>query len=146
MPRLFGLNPLGVIVSGLAFWMIGFVFYGVIFAETWNQLWGFSPEQVEAAMENAALPMTAGFLLSIFSAVMIGLAMKMLSASDMGGAIKAAGFLWIGFALPTLAYDSIYAAQPLALLAIDGGHLLVGYVAMAAIQQLMDGIGVKAES
>lgn len=58
-------------------------------------------------------------------------------------AIKGAVFLWLGFAIPTMAYDIVYAAQPLMLLVIDGAHLLVGFVVAAAVLTAMDGVDVK---
>jgi hypothetical protein len=136
MPRVFGLNLVAVLVSGVSFWLLGYLFYGVLFMEPWRAAWGISEADVAATADGAAIGMAIGFLLSIFTAFMIGFALKFLKADDMMSALKKAGFLWIGFALPTLAYDTIYAMQPLYLLAIDAGHLLVGYLLIAAVQRL----------
>jgi hypothetical protein len=144
MPRIFGLNAVGVLISAIVFYMVGFVFYGVIFHSTWVELWNFTEAETAAMGENASLSMAMGFVISIFSAVFIGLALKMFGATDLNSALRKAIFLWAGFALPTLAYDSVYAGQSMTLLAIDAAHLLVSFTAVAAVQTLMDGLGVKS--
>jgi len=135
MPRVFGLNLIAVLVSGVAFWLIGYVFYGVVFMDAWREAWGFVEADLEAMESGAAIGMVIGFLISIFTAFMIGFALKFFKADAMMDALKMAGFLWVGFALPTMAYDIVYAGQPIILLMIDGAHLLVGYLAIAAIQR-----------
>ena len=144
MPRIFGLNAVGVLISAIAFYMVGFVFYGVIFQSIWVELWNFTEAETAAMGENATLSMAMGFVISVFSAVFIGLALKMFGTTDLNSALRKAIFLWAGFAFPTLAYDSVYAEQSATLLAIDAAHLLVGFMVAAAIQTLMDGVGSKA--
>jgi len=144
MPRIFGLNAVGVLISAIAFYMVGFVFYGVIFQSIWVELWNFTEAETAAMGENATLSMAMGFVISVFSAVFIGLALKMFGTTDLNSALRKAIFLWAGFAFPTLAYDSVYAGQSATLLAIDAAHLLVGFMVAAAIQTLMDGVGSKA--
>ena len=44
MPRLFGLNIVATLVAGFALWMLGYLWYGVIFTESWTALQNFTPE------------------------------------------------------------------------------------------------------
>lgn len=145
MPRIFGVNLLGLLVSGIAFWMLGFVFYGVLFTQVWTSLWGWDPAELEAAAaEASALPMIIGFAISVLSALAVGVANARLGATDLMTAVKNAVFLWAGFVLITLSYDIIYAMQPVMLLVLDGAHILLGFILIAVVQSLLDGIGAKA--
>lgn len=45
MPRLFGLNIITTLIAGIAFWMLGYIWYGVIFSESWEALQNFTPKQ-----------------------------------------------------------------------------------------------------
>ena len=143
MPRIFGLNPLAVLVAGFALWMVGFVFYGVLFAELWIGLWGFTDAHMVEAEAAAGPAMAAGFVLSIVFAGFLGYALKALKAHGMASAVKWALFLWAGFVVTTMAYDIVYALQPIMLLVLDASHNLVGFIVMALILTALDKVAVK---
>ena len=143
MPRIFGLNMIATLVAGLAFWMVGALFYGALFADLWMGLWGFGPAD-EARMEaSMGMTMGIGFLLSLVFAGVLGFALKALKADDMMSAIKWAIFLWAGFVVTTMSYDMIYALQPVLLLVLDGVHTLTGFIIMAALLTVLDKVAVK---
>lgn len=143
MPRIFGMNIIAVIVAAIALFMTGFVFYGLLFTELWTGLWDFTPEKL-AEMEAAGSGgMAFGFLISLATAFFLSVALKKMGKTELLDAIKGAIFLWLGFAVPTMAYDTVYAAQPLMLLVLDSAHLLVGFVIAATVLTFMDGVAVK---
>lgn len=143
MPRIFGLNIVATLVAGIAFWLVGALFYGALFDDLWMGLWGFGPAD-KARME-AAMGMTLGigFLLSLVFAGVLGFALKALKADGMMSAIKWAIFLWAGFVVTTMSYDMIYALQPVLLLVLDGAHTLTGFIIMAALLTVLDKVAVK---
>jgi hypothetical protein len=143
MPRILGLNIIAVLVAAIGMFFVGFVFYGLLFTSQWVALWGFSEADLAAMAEAGNMPMIFGFLISLATAFFIGLALKALKANDLMPAVINSVFLWAGFAVTTLAYDIVYAAQPFALLALDGAHLLVGFILAAVILTAMDGVLVK---
>ncbi|WP_339746504.1 DUF1761 domain-containing protein [uncultured Maricaulis sp.] len=145
MPRIFGLNIIAVLVSAIALYFVGFLFYGLFFADLWIGLQGFTEAQILEADEHMALGMVHGFLISLVTATFIGLALKRFGADGMMPAIQGAVLLWAGFALTTLAYGFVYAMQPFMLFVLDGSHLLVGFIVVAAVQTALDGVGVKSE-
>ena len=145
MPRIFGLNIIAVLVSAIALFFVGFLFYGILFAELWVELQGLTDAQMLAAEENTLIGMFHGFLISLATAIFIGLALERFGGDGMMSAIKSAVLLWAGFAVTTLAYGLVYAGQPLMLFVIDASHLLVGFVVVAVVQTALDGVGVKSE-
>jgi len=145
MPRIFGLNIIGVLASAIALYFVGFLFYGLFFADLWMGLQGFTEAQMLAADENMALGMVHGFIISLVTAIFIGLALERFGGDGMMSAIKSAVLLWAGFAVTTLAYGFVYAMQPVMLFVLDASHLLVGFVVVAVVQTALDGFGVKSE-
>ena len=145
MPRIFGLNIIGVLASAIALYFVGFLFYGLFFADLWMGLQGVTEAQMLAADENMALGMVHGFIISLVTAIFIGLALERFGGDGMMSAIKSAVLLWAGFAVTTLAYGFVYAMQPFMLFVLDASHLLVGFVVVAVVQTALDGFGVKSE-
>lgn len=143
MPRILGLNVIGVVVATLAFYALGAVWYGAVFSDLWVGLWGFTEAELAAAEASAGPSMAFGFLITLVTVVFLALALKALKVEGLASAIKWAVFLWAGFALTTLAYDIAYANQPLMLLVLDGAHLLIGFALAAAILTAMDKVAVK---
>ncbi|WP_203294676.1 DUF1761 domain-containing protein [Maricaulis parjimensis] len=143
MPRILGLNPLAVLVAGIAFWMVGAMWYGALFADLWFGLWGFTDAD-EARMEAVMAPaMLAGLFQCLLLAGFLGKALKTVNAEGLVSAIKWAVFFWAGFVLLAQAYGAIYALQPVLLLVLDGAHTLTGFVVMSVVLTLMDKIAVK---
>ncbi len=143
MPRILGLNPLAVLVAGLAFWMVGALWYGALFADLWFGLWGFV-EADEARMEAVMAPaMTAGLIQCLLFAGFLATALKAVKAEGLTASIKWAVFFWAGFVLLAQAYGAIYALQPVLLLVLDASHTLVGFIVMSVLLSVMDSVAVK---
>ncbi|WP_417491572.1 DUF1761 domain-containing protein [Maricaulis sp.] len=145
MPRIFGLNIIAVLVSAIALFFVGFLFYGLFFTDLWVGLQGFTDAQMLAADENMAAGMLHGFLISLVTAIFIGLALERFGSDSMMSSIKSVVLLWAGFAVTTLAYGFVYAMQPFMLFVLDASHLLVGFIVVAVVQTLLDGVAVKSE-
>jgi hypothetical protein len=143
MPRIFGLNPLAVLVAAIVFYFVGFIVYGLLFSELWVGLWGFTEAELAAAETAAGPSMALGFVLTVVFTGFLGYALKALKADSLTSAIKWSVFLWAGFVVTTLAYDTVYALQPVMLLVLDAAHNLVGFVLMAVVLTAMDKIAVK---
>ncbi|WP_291845313.1 DUF1761 domain-containing protein [Maricaulis sp.] len=143
MPRILGLNPLAVLAAGIAFWMVGALFYGMLFADLWMGLWGSTDADIATMEEQMALSMGGGFIQCLLFAGCLGFALKALKADGLTSHIKWAVFLWAGFVLLAQAYGTIYALQPVLLLVLDGTHTLTGFVVMAALLTVLDTVAVK---
>ena len=135
MPKLFGLNFVGVLAASVAFYLIGYLWYGVLFQEPWMAAAGIPAD----AQENMnPMVMIGGFVITIMQVVGIGFVMKWKGAAGLNGAVMTALALWVVFALPFATYAYLYSAAPNAtLLMIDASHLLVGWVVSAAVLALI---------
>ncbi len=136
MPKIFGLNLAAVLAASVAFYFVGFLWYGLIFSDIWMAEMGIPA----SAMEEGQNPlwMVGGFVITVMQAVGIGLVLKWKSAANMNAAIMAALILWITIAVPFAAYGYLYGvAHSLTLFMIDASHLLVGWVVSAIILSLI---------
>ncbi len=131
MPKLFGLNSLGLLATSVAFFFLGFVWYGMVFDKQMMALMGFDENTV--GNFTPAIGMTLGFLNVVVTSIGIGLVLKWLNVSTMGTAVKYGLILAVVFALTTNAYQWIYGVYPIKMGLIDTGYTLVGYGMVAAI-------------
>lgn len=125
MPKL---NAIGVIVASLVFFFIGFAWYGFLFNAAWMGAHGLTKD-------DAGNPvwMIGGLIITVMQVFGLALVLKWRGVADTGEAVQTALIFWACFALAFCGYAFIYLpAHDLKLLAIDGGHLLVGWVAAAA--------------
>ena len=133
MPNIFGLKLVPVLVATLVFWVLGFVWYGVVFKETW-----MAGHRLTEDGGGFDIYMVGGILTTFVQVVGIGLVLKWRSIAGPGPAGQTAATLWLVFALPIIMYAYLYLpAHNSTLLMIDASHLLVGWVVSAVIKAVM---------
>ncbi len=126
------LNPVGIALASVAFFFVGFLWYGLLFTDAWMAAHGLTEE-------DAGSPawMLLGLVLTVMQVLGLAIVMKWKGIANVGDAVKTAVFLWALFALPFNLYAFTYlTAHNVTLLAIDASHMLVGWVAAAVILAL----------
>jgi hypothetical protein len=123
-------NYLGIVAGSIVFWLFGWVWYGMIFGTAWMAAVG---KTQEAAMAAGYTPMIVSFVAGLFIAYCFD---NMLWHYERGDAMKGAqvGFLTgvcIAAAMLIIAYT--YAGRPLALMLIDSGYAVIGFVITGAV-------------
>ena len=133
MPDIFGLKLIPVALATIAFWMLGYAWYGVVFMDAWMAGHGLTDEGGKFDIY-----MVGGILTTFMQVIGIGLVLKWRSAASVGSAVTTILTLWLVFALPIIMYAYLYLpAHNSTLLMIDASHLLVGWVVSAAIMAVM---------
>jgi Protein of unknown function (DUF1761) len=134
MPNIFGLKIVPVLLATLAFWLLGYLWYGVVFMDAWmagHEL----PTDGEGGFD---IYMIGGILTTLLQVIGIGLILKWKGVGDIMGAMKTALVIWLLIALPLMMYAYLYLpAHNSTLLMIDASHLLVGWVISAVILAVM---------
>ena len=130
MPRIFGLNLTGLLVTSVAFFALGFVWYDVLFAQKWMVLMGMDATATGGPL---VLPLALGFANVLIVSLGLGLFLKWLNVSTLLTAVKYGLIACVCFALTTIAYDVIYAGRSLTLFVLNGAYNVVGYAMVAAI-------------
>jgi hypothetical protein len=135
MPKIFGLNIVGVLVASVAFFLVGWVWYGMLFSDAYMAANGVT--EADAGDMSPAW-MASGFVITLLQVIGIGLVLKWKGASGLVDCVKTAVIVWFFFALPFATYAYIYMpAHNSMMLMIDAGHLLVGWVVSAAVLALI---------
>ena len=122
------LNWLGIIVATVAAFFIGFLWYGLIFAEQWMALTGVTEES-----GGDPVWMLIGLVQTFVTMVGLGWFIARDGAAGWMAGLKIGLVAGVCFALMTSAYGFIYQTSNLGLLPIDWSHLLVVYALGGAI-------------
>jgi hypothetical protein len=155
MPKIAGVNLLGVVLAAVAMFFVGFLWYGVLFQEPWMNANGlFFVDETKQSMQwltadgiqsiaGDAGPnpmiMLWGFVLSLVLAFGLGWHMKQKNISKVGTA--ALFGLWMGLLIgvPLMAYDTVYTPfGSLMGLFVDGSHTVVTFVAASVVLSFFD--------
>ncbi len=136
MPKVFGLNLLGILAGAVFFFLLGWLWYGVLFLQDMMEAYGVSA--TDSGNFSPVISMLMGFVNVIIVTIGIGLVLKWLNVRKPVTAMKYGLILWFCFALTTTAYGWVYGSVPLKMLMIDGAYNLIGYLGVAAIWSFFD--------
>jgi len=127
-------NYLAVVVAAVAYWLLGAVWFGVLFTKPWMQLENIPTEQV-AAMKGAAaaFPYIMSFILNLIIAFVLAQLCAWRNATTAARGASLGVLLWIGIVGPITYTTSMYEMRPLNLFLINEGYVLVGLFLMGAI-------------
>jgi hypothetical protein len=137
MAQLQNLHALPIILSAIAAWLFGAVYYGIL-CSRWMEAQGKTLEQgkAENAGKSTAAKVTP-FVLSfvaelVMASALSGIMFHIGIYTIVAGMFS--GFMcWLGFVLTTVAVNNAYTFRGLTLTAIDTGHWLGVLVIMGAI-------------
>ncbi len=128
-----GINILALLASGVLSLVIGFVWYGPLFAKPWSRYTGWTDEKVKRS-PGGSMALTYGltFVAAVVQALVLTLFARSLGAVTwtdglLLGAIAGAGFTALGYATTHL-----FEHKPLGLWLIVSGYEVV-YLAAAGI-------------
>ena len=134
MPKIFNTSWLSVILATVAFYMVGFIWYGFIFQEAWLSAAGMSLEESEAmAKSQGAMMFVWGLLVTLGQAIGVLMVLHLAGAKRLPACLKTVFWLVVTIVAPLLAYASLYQGYSLNGYLIDLSHILIGYLAMAGI-------------
>lgn len=136
MPKIAGVNVVGILAAAFVMWILGFVWYGVVFSEAWMAGNGYTEADFEG---QSGLWMPAGFLIPLILAYGLGWHMKQKGITLWKTA--ALYGLWLGLLIgvPLMMYAYVYSPQhSWEVLLIDGSHTVVTFVVGCIILSLFD--------
>lgn len=123
------LNWIAVLAASVAFFVIGALWYGLIFSDAWMAAMGVTEEEA-----GSPAWMILGFVITVMQVIGLALVLKWKGDAKPAAAATTAALLWALFALPFTLYGYAYTpGHNMTLLMIDAAHLLVGWVVAAAV-------------
>jgi hypothetical protein len=124
-------NYVAVVVAAIAYWLLGAVWYGVLFSKPWMALENMSMEQAKSM--NPVLPYIISFLLGALIAYSLAQICIWRNANTVGRGASVGVLLWIGFVGPITYTTYMFEMRPKELFAINQFYPLFGMVLMGAI-------------
>lgn len=119
-----------VLAGAAAFFAVGALWYGVIFAKPWQRAAGLSNTQVKAGNMAAIFGLTFAFEMLI--AMVLWHLIVSTDPLPYVVMMMAVGFA-VGVMIPAIGINYLHQRKPLALFLIDAGHFLIGMAAMGGV-------------
>jgi surface polysaccharide O-acyltransferase-like enzyme len=124
-------NYAAVFIAAIAYWLLGALWFGVLFGKPWMALENISIE--EAKTMNPVLPYIVSFVLNLLIAYLLAQICVWRNANTIGRGASVGVLLWIGFVGPITFTTYMYEMRPKELFAINEFYPLAGLVLMGAI-------------
>ncbi len=124
-------NFAAVFIAAIAYWLLGAVWYGVLFSKPWMALENISIEQAKSM--NPVLHYVITFVLNLLIAYALAQICIWRNANTAGRGASVGVLLWIGFVGPITYTTYMYEMRPKELFAINQFYPLAGLVLMGAI-------------
>lgn len=133
--RVYGLPVFGIIAATIAFYLWGFIYYGVLFSDAWMAAEGVSEADYEG---QSSLWMIAGIFISLAAVKGMAFVLKWREWPGMGTAIFTALIMGLTFAVSVSAYELVYMPDhSWTAFIMDSVHLIIGWILAAIILTLM---------
>ena len=124
-------NYLAVVVAAVAYWFLGFLWYGVLFNKAWMALEHGTVEQSKSV--SPVVPLAVSFLLELLIAYSLALLCIWRNANTASRGASVGVLVWIGFVGPIALMTYMFEMRPRALYAINEFYPLAGLILMGAI-------------
>lgn len=125
------LNYAAIVVSAIVYWLLGALWFGVIFATPWMALEGITMEQ--AMKINPTVPYIIVFIADIIMAYVLANVCTWRQVDTAWKGASLGVLFWIGFVGTTTLATYEFEGRPFHLFLINYGYCLVGMVIMGII-------------
>ena len=130
----FEINYLAVLVSAVAGFVIGALWYSVLFGKVWMRLSGMDKKKIEKERKKGmAKSYAAGFAVLVVMAFVLAHFVDMAEAATVLEGAQAGFWAWLGFVATIMLNKVLWEGKPFKLYLLDAAHYLVVLLAMGSI-------------
>lgn len=130
------LNYWAVLVSGIAYFILGGLWYSpILFAKTWMAAIGKTEEEIRQ-QGGAPAAYAVSFIGSLLAAFVLSLFIHYAGAATLQGGLTTGFFVWLGFVATTTAPPYFYEDRSKRVYALYAGYTLVGFLIMGSVLAL----------
>jgi hypothetical protein len=132
-------NYIAVILAAIAGFIVGAVWYSVLFAKPWMAATGVTEAEIEArraaGTAPSIVPLLGGSIVGnlIMAFVLSVVLHSMMGSLTMGSALLAAFLIWLGFVVTVMAVNNAFEMRKAMLTVINGAHWLVVLLVMGVV-------------
>jgi hypothetical protein len=124
-------NYLAVVVAAIAYFVLGFLWYGFLFNKPWMALEHVNIEQAKSV--SPVVPFIVSFLLELLVAYCLAQICIWRNANTASRGASIGVIIWVGFVGPIALMTYMFEMRPKALFAINEFYPLAGLILMGAI-------------
>jgi hypothetical protein len=124
-------NYLAIVVCAVLYWLLGALWYGVLFSKQWMALEGITV--VQSNSMSATVPYIVTFVLNLVIAFALAQICVWRNANTAARGVAIGLLLWIGIVGPTTLTTYMYETRPMMLFAINEFYPLVGLCLMGGV-------------
>jgi Protein of unknown function (DUF1761) len=128
-----GMNWLAILCAGAAYWVLGYVWYSLLFGKVWAASLREYRGERPASVGGMAGKMIVTFVANVVTAVGVAYLLHRAVVTDMTHALKMGAYVAIAFSIMTLTIAKVWEERPTKLWLIDASYHLLGCVMAAAI-------------
>ncbi|MEK6950039.1 MAG: DUF1761 domain-containing protein [Nanoarchaeota archaeon] len=133
MPE-FEINYLAVLVSAVAAFAIGALWYSVLFGKVWMKLSGMDKKKIEKEKKKGmAKSYVGGFIALLVMAFVLAHFVDMAKAASVLDGAQAGFWAWLGFVATVMLNKVLWEGKPFKLYLLDAAHYLVALLVMGSI-------------
>lgn len=126
------LNYLAIVVSGLAYFVLGALWYSkLLFATSWMGELGINPDNTDKS--GLGMKMLLTFVAEVCMAFCIAVLIYIIGINSCAAAVKLGLLLGVGFSVGSMFINYQYESRSTKLLLINGGYHVAGIVLAATI-------------
>jgi hypothetical protein len=132
-------NYLAVLAAGVAGWLVGAVWYGVL-GRQWMAALGWSAAEIEkarAVRQMPVKPMIIALVAQFVMALMLSGIMGHLGGPNITVGIVSGVLIWTGFVATTITVNNAFEKRKFLLTLIDSGHWLLVLVVQGIVLGLV---------
>ena len=118
---------LAVLVAAIVHWLLGGLWYGVLFKNKFMELIAWSPEKLQQmANQSEVKSLVIAFLMSLVFCYILAHFVQYTKASNAIGGLQTAFWLWLGFVVTTQLPTVIFEGRNPGLYLLNIGYQFVG--------------------
>ncbi|MEX0934350.1 MAG: DUF1761 domain-containing protein [Candidatus Saccharimonadales bacterium] len=123
------INLWAVLAAATAYFLVGALWYMVLFAKPWMEAAGMTKEDTDEGGGSAYL---MSFILFLLLSYVLAHILVSLGVATLAESIATGIWLWVGFVATTMTVNFLYSGKSRKLLVIDATYHLAGILAAAA--------------
>ena len=129
------MNWVAVFVGALAYFMLGALWYSLLFQKQWVAYQGITKEDMEkpGAKKGVGVIMFASFVLMFVNSFALSVLVNKMGVWGWMSGVKLGLFTGICFACVSIGINMLYEKKPLGLFFINGAYQVVGNIIAAVI-------------
>jgi hypothetical protein len=125
---------LPIVASGVAFMLVGSMWYGALFGKKWMEITGLTMEQAKATPPNVMMRMYGGsFIAALVASYVLSVFIDATMMTTLSGGVKVGIAAALGFSGTAFASGYLFNRKPLTLWFIDAGYQLACLTIAGAI-------------